>query len=89
VRGVGSVVAGTVVNGAIAVGQRLLLGPNAEAGFNPVIVTCIQRSSVCRGGLQGHPNSGYMRQSTENKSTRAPGAWLASLGVAVQNPDDY
>jgi len=53
VRGVGSVVAGTVVGGAIAVGQRLLLGPNAEAGFNPVIVTCIQRSSVGIGHREG------------------------------------
>ena len=54
-RGVGSVVAGTVVGGAIAVGQRLLLGPNAEAGFNPVIVTCIQRSSVRLGAWLEHP----------------------------------
>jgi GTPase len=46
VRGVGSVVSGTVVAGAVAVGQRLLLGPNADAGFTPVIVTCIQRSQV-------------------------------------------
>ena len=58
VRGVGSVVAGTVVGGAIAVGQRLLLGPNAEAGFNPVIVTCIQRSSVRYGALQSRAGHG-------------------------------
>ena len=60
VRGVGSVVAGTVGGGGIAVGQRLLLGPNAEAGFNPVIVTCIQRSSV-RLDLAGHRDNCYMQ----------------------------
>ena len=46
VRGVGSVVSGTVVAGSISVGARLLLGPTSEGHFTTVAVTCIQRSQV-------------------------------------------
>ncbi|KAK9815416.1 hypothetical protein WJX72_003287 [[Myrmecia] bisecta] len=46
VTGVGSVVSGTVVAGAIAVGQELMLGPNEAGGFTRVAVTGIQRSQV-------------------------------------------
>lgn len=46
VRGVGSVVSGTAVTGSIAVGQRLLLGPNADGDFTNIVVTGIQRSQV-------------------------------------------
>jgi elongation factor 1-alpha len=46
VRGVGSVVSGTAVSGSIAVGQRLLLGPNADGDFTNVVVSGIQRSQV-------------------------------------------
>ncbi|KAK9831512.1 hypothetical protein WJX81_004473 [Elliptochloris bilobata] len=41
-----SVVAGTVVAGAVRVGQRLLLGPTARGAFAPVTVTCIQRAQL-------------------------------------------
>ena len=46
VAGVGSVVAGTVVAGAVRVGQRLLLGPTQRGAFAPVTVTCIQRAQA-------------------------------------------
>jgi hypothetical protein len=46
VRGVGSVVSGTAVNGSIAVGHRLLLGPNSDGDFTSVVVSGIQRSQV-------------------------------------------
>lgn len=46
VRGVGSVVSGTAVNGTIAVGHRLLLGPNSDGDFTSVVVSGIQRSQV-------------------------------------------
>jgi GTPase len=46
VRGVGSVVSGTAVSGSIAVGQHLLLGPNADGKFTNVVVSGIQRSQV-------------------------------------------
>ena len=51
VAGVGSVVAGTVVSGAVRVGQRLLLGPTQRGAFAPVTVTCIQRAQArsCAG----------------------------------------
>ncbi len=48
VAGVGSVVAGTVVAGAVRVGQRLLLGPTQRGGFAPVTVTGIQRAQARR-----------------------------------------
>ncbi len=61
VAGVGSVVAGTVVAGAVRVGQRLLLGPTQRGGFAPVTVTGIQRAqarrarqpALCRHGCGG------------------------------------
>ena len=46
VRGVGSVLSGTLVGGCIRVGQRLLLGPTPEGLFSSVAVTCIQRSQA-------------------------------------------
>ena len=46
VKGVGSVVSGTAVAGSIAVGQRLLLGPNSDGHFTSVLITGIQRSQV-------------------------------------------
>lgn len=46
VKGVGCVVSGTVVTGAVAVGQKLNLGPTGEGGFREVQVTCIHRSQV-------------------------------------------
>lgn len=46
VRGVGSVLSGTLVGGCISVGQRLLLGPTSEGLFSSVAVTCIQRSQA-------------------------------------------
>ena len=46
VRGVGSVVSGTAVNGSISVGHRLLLGPNSDGDFTSVVVSGIQRSQV-------------------------------------------
>jgi len=48
VAGVGSVVAGTVVAGAVRVGQRLLLGPTQRGGFAPVTITGIQRAQARR-----------------------------------------
>ena len=41
--GVGSVVCGTVIQGTITAGQRLLLGPNDVGGFMPVVVRECQR----------------------------------------------
>lgn len=49
VRGVGSVVSGTVVCGAVTLGQRLLLGPDEAGTFRGVTVTCIQREQVPHG----------------------------------------
>lgn len=46
VKGVGSVISGTAVAGSIAVGQRLLLGPNSDGVFTDVVITGIQRSQV-------------------------------------------
>ena len=46
VKDVGCVVSGTVVAGTVAVGQMLKLGPQGQAGFTAVEVTCIQRSQV-------------------------------------------
>lgn len=46
VKDVGCVVSGTVVAGTVAVGQVLKLGPQGQAGFTAVEVTCIQRSQV-------------------------------------------
>ena len=46
VRGVGPVLSGTVVSGSVALGQELLLGPDADGRFTAVEVTCIQRSQV-------------------------------------------
>ena len=41
--GVGSVVCGTVVQGVVRAGQRLVLGPDDRGGFTPVVVRECQR----------------------------------------------
>ena len=46
VKGVGSVISGTVVAGEICLGQRLMMGPTDEGGFATIVVSCIQRAQV-------------------------------------------
>eukprot|EP00884_Botryococcus_braunii_P008149 jgi/Botrbrau1/17335/Bobra.0015s0081.1 len=46
VKGVGSVVSGTVVSGVISLGQQLLLGPSPAGTFDPVRVYGIQRAQL-------------------------------------------
>lgn len=46
VKGVGSVVSGTVVAGTICLGQHLLLGPSLTGTFESVCVSGIQRAQV-------------------------------------------
>ena len=46
VRGVGSVLSGTVLSGQISLGQQLWLGPADSGSFSAVSVTGIQREQV-------------------------------------------
>ena len=45
-RGVGSVLSGTVLSGEIILGQQLWLGPSETGTFSIVAVTGIQREQV-------------------------------------------
>ncbi len=42
----GAVVSGTVVAGAVRLGQHLLLGPDDAGAFRDVTVKCIQREQA-------------------------------------------
>lgn len=56
VKGVGCVVSGTVVSGAVAIGQVLNLGPTGQGLFSEVQVTCIHRSQVHPSADSSHGN---------------------------------
>ena len=54
VRGVGSVLSGTVLSGQIFLGQQLWLGPSETGTFSIVAVTGIQREQVLTSLLSSH-----------------------------------
>lgn len=79
VRGVGTVLSGTVVSGSIGAGQSLMLGPTSAGAFADVTVTGIQRAQVRRtachpvrlAGIRG-PWSGHPRLPEPGASRGGP-----------------
>ena len=57
VKGVGTVVSGTVIAGHIDTGQNLMLGPTSSGGFVDVIITGIQRAQVLSACLHVHTHA--------------------------------